>query len=161
MAINATARLIGADAVKKRIQAVRDFPRSVAQDPRIADLLVERTRDRFRTKRAPDGSRWRALSRTFFKRKVNPDRADILVDRGDLRDSIGVTKRQGLATGFGFRIGVTDPRQRGKLATHQRGGRSAITGGVVPARPIIGISPQDVTFVERLVKKIAREKGVG
>lgn len=150
----------GSRTLRERLLAIRDLPKTVAKDPRIEDTLVERTKKRFDTKKAPDGRRWKTLSRLFFKRVQNQDRTDILVDTGSLRDSIGVTGRRGTATGLGFRIGITNPRLFGRASTHQSGGISALTGGRVPARPFIGVSRQDVTIIERLLKSIAREKGL-
>ena len=159
MVAKAEVTLVGAKLLRQRLQTVRDLPRDISRDPRIPQTIIDRTKDRFRTKRGPDGRRWKALSRKwdFSRTRGNPNRGDILVDTGDLRDSIGVTSKFGTATGLGFRIGV-DAEQRGKAATHQRGGVSPYTGRRIPPRRFLGISPQDATIVERLVKRIAREK---
>lgn len=158
-------QVAGARALRDRLRAIRDMPRTISRDPRISEEIIKRTKDRFRTKKDPDGRRWKAIKKSFgrpplYGRKSNTDRSDILVDRGDLRDSIGLTGRRGSTTGLGFRIGITDQRQIGKGALHQGGGTSPLTGGRVPARPFLGISRQDTTIVERLLLRIAKEQGL-
>lgn len=157
-------RIIGAEKLKARLRVIRALPKTIANDPRVKETIIQRTVNRFTTQKDPDGRAWRRLKKfgrpPLFGRKLNTNRGEVLVDRGDLRDSIGLTGRRGTATGLGFRIGITDPRQIGKAILHQQGGVSALTGGRVPARPFLGISKQDVTIVERLLKKIGKEQGL-
>lgn len=154
MAITGTASISGVKAFQNRLRKIRELPRRVANAPEVRETIVERTKDRFRTKRDPKGKRWKRLNREGVILRQNTNLNDILVDSGELRDSIGVTSRRGTATGLGFRIGVTDPTLAGVLAMHQRGGISPLTGGEVPARQILGISKQDLTVIERLLKRI-------
>lgn len=158
MAITGTASVTGAKVLQRRLQAIRQLPRTIARDPRVAETIIDRTKDRFRRKRGPDNRPWRKLNRNFGIPRSNPSYRDILVETGRLRDSIGLTGRFGLATGLGFRIGITEEDQKAKAALHQNGGISPLTGGEVPARPFLGISPQDVTIIERLLKRIAKEQ---
>lgn len=155
----------GARQLEERIRAIRDLPKTIGRDDRVKEVLVERTKDRFRTKKDPDGRRWLAIKKSFgrpplFGRKSNTDRSDILVDTRALQDSIGLTGRSGATTGLGFRIGILDSRLQGRARTAQVGGRSPLTGGKVPARPFLGVSREDVTIIERLLKRIAKEKGL-
>lgn len=153
-------RIAGARALQDRLKDIRALPKTIANDPRIPEAIIERQKRRFVTKKGPDGRRWRQLSSEFFKRKFNPTKSDILVDSGALRDSIGVTGRRGRVTGLGFRIGITQSRLVGRGELHQTGGRSPLTGGPIPARPFLGIAKEDVTIVERLLLRIAKEKGL-
>jgi phage virion morphogenesis protein len=95
----------------------------------IGESMLNRTRERFRSQTAPDGSPWAALSPDYAKRKKkNKDK--ILTLSGNLR---GLLNYQ--AGPRSVRIGT--PLKYG--AAHQFG-RPEIK---LPARPFLGLSTSD------------------
>ena len=127
-------------------------------DGDIRDFLVNSQRNRFKTKTAPDGSPWAPLSQVQIRRS-NSNFSQVLVDTGDLRDSVGVVESRNQFslrrnTGAGFRIGVLG--DRAKALTHQFGGRSPLTGGAIPARPFLGINTADLQGVANILERKLR-----
>lgn len=98
----------------------------------VAGLLESSTRKRFKTKTAPDGSRWAPLSLwTLYSKTTRRDgkvRGSLLVDRGDLLESITSHATKNMAE-----VGT----DRVYAAYLQTGTRN------MPARPIFGLSEQD------------------
>ena len=98
---------------------------------RIADLLENSTRKRFRSKAAPDGSLWAGLKPATLRAKTNAKgktRGGILVDRGDLFRSLTSFANERMAV-------VGTPQLYAQY--HQTGTRH------MAARPIFGLSGQD------------------
>lgn len=100
----------------------------------IGAIVENSTRDRFRTKTAPDGSRWKDLDPSTVKAKNG--RGGILVDKGDLMRSI--THH---ATAVSVEIGSDRPSAK----YHQDGTK------YMEARPIFGLSDDDVLDIRDLV----------
>ena len=98
---------------------------------RIADLLENSTRKRFRSKAAPDGSLWAGLKPATLRAKTNAKgktRGGILVDRGDLFRSLTSFANERMAV-------VGTPQLYAQY--HQTGTRH------MAARPIFGLSEQN------------------
>ena len=95
----------------------------------IGEAMLNRTRERFNSQTAPDGSPWAALSPGYAQRKKrNKDK--ILTLRGNLRGLLNYR-----AGPHAVRIGT--PLIYG--ATHQFGNPNLN----IPARPFLGLSQSD------------------
>lgn len=98
---------------------------------RIAGSLRKSTVKRFSSKTAPDGSRWAGLKPATLRAKAKKDggeRGGILVDRGDLYESLTAFANDKMAV-------VGTPQIYAQY--HQTGTRH------MAARPIFGLSEQD------------------
>lgn len=98
---------------------------------RIAGSLRKSTVKRFSSKTAPDGSRWVGLKPATLRAKAKKDggeRGGILVDRGDLYESLTAFANDKMAV-------VGTPQIY--AVYHQTGTRH------MAARPIFGLSGQD------------------
>ena len=112
----------------------------------IGGLLESSTRERFETKRDPQGMSWEQLNPKTKNAKRTAKgrlRSDILVDRGDLRKSITYH-----ATSQSVAVG-TD-RHYGRY--HQEGTRH------MPARPFLGLSVEDEGNILQLVQKFIEDE---
>lgn len=114
--------------------------------------LEDQTKERFDTKRAPDGSGWKELSdryREYLARRF-PGAQPQLVVSGELRDTVETQ-----ASDFSVLVGAT----KVYAAVHQWGWPEKH----IPARPYIGIDERnedglvDIAnrFIERRVAKVA------
>jgi phage virion morphogenesis protein len=95
----------------------------------IGEFVLNRTRERFNSQTAPDGSPWAALSPGYAKRKTR-NKGKILTLRGHLRGLLN------------YRAGPHEVRIGTPLiygATHQFGDPRRN----IPARPIFGLSRSD------------------
>lgn len=93
----------------------------------VGEALLNSTRERFTSQRAPDGTRWKPLSPNYSTRKKK--NADLILTlNGYLRGSLAKS-----TSNDSLRIGT--PLIYG--ATHQFG------RGKIPARPFLGLSDQD------------------
>ena len=98
----------------------------------IGAIVESSTRDRFRTKTAPDGSSWDDLKPSTIEAKNG--RGGILVDRGDLMRSI--THH---ATSVSVQVGSDRPYAK----YHQTGTKNSDGSERMAARPIFGLSTGD------------------
>ena len=119
----------------RALQARLSDLRPVFQD--LGEALLNSTRERFTTQRAPDGSPWAALSPTYQARK-SPNAHLILTLNGYLRGTLNVQ-----ASKDTLRIGT--PLIYG--ATHQFG------RGPIPARPFLGLSDDDLTMIQEAMQE--------
>ena len=88
----------------------------------IGEYLLNSTRERFRSESAPDGSRWKPLSRSYAARKARKGRSKTLLQLdGYMFGSLTFQ-----ASDFEVRVGTNTPYAR----LHQFGGSFA-----VPPRP--------------------------
>jgi phage virion morphogenesis protein len=111
----------------------------------IGEHMLLATRDRFDTETAPDGSKWAALSPRYAARKARMRGAlkGILTRRGTLRDTIRYK-----ASATEVIIGSDRPY----AAIHQLGGQAGRgKRATIPARPFLGISPQDQEEILRIL----------
>ena len=157
-----TSRVLGASAVIQRLKRVRERAVGVVAEPEIQNLLIRRIRGRYEQGVAPDGTPWAGLMEDTLRRKryygyKEPTRLLRATDR--LYNSIRIIKGSntgllGVATGAGFRIGVTD-----RLAVER--GRIHNYGIGIVRRQFLGLSPLDVRsvsdMVRRRLKSIAKE----
>ena len=102
----------------------------------IAAILENSTRDRFRTKTAPDGRAWAELMGSTLEAKNG--RGSLMVEYGDLMRSI-----TSHATSVSATVG-TD-RLYGKY--HQTGTKNSDGSQRMEARPIFGLSADDRTDI--------------
>lgn len=111
----------------------------------IGFLLENSTRERFETKRDPEGVSWEQLNPKTLERKQNKSgsiRGGILVDHGDLRKSITYfASTQSVAVG-------TD-RHYGQY--HQSGTVH------MPTRRFLGLSAEDKTGIDKLVQQFLED----
>lgn len=139
---------------KKKIELVRLGIPHLIDRTVIGPELVRRMKTRFETKKAPDGSRWKARS---SKTKSG---GSLLLRTGNLRDAITVMQGapQGVYasnTGLGFRIGLESRKVVETFASgNTRTVDTAVYGrahqmgdGYVPKRRFIGMGPTDRAFV--------------
>lgn len=122
----------------------------------IGELLSESTKQRFTDSRAPDGKRWKEnapatvlarlaklqASSSSRRRAKDPGPKRPLVDTGILQDTI---RYQVINSGRGVEVGTNrfSGEWDGGAAVHQFGSRD----GTIPARPFLGLSPDDQTDV--------------
>lgn len=145
-------RLLNAGRVKAKLLITRqDVGRGVLQAD-IADVLLTRTRDRFRRQVDPNDIPWLPLSPKTPNSRGGVTRQGILFITGTLYESIQISDntmgrlRTGIITGAGFRIGSDLPYAR----YHN-------LGIGVPQREFLGISSADVRMIEsRLKSRVQR-----
>ncbi|MCF6432913.1 phage virion morphogenesis protein [Leisingera sp. MMG026] len=102
-------------------------------------ILESSTRRRFDTKTAPDGADWAPWSESYDDTR-NHDVHSLLIEEGDLRDSIA-----SYSTGTEAHVGSNLV-----YAAHQHFGGDE-TGSGVPARPYLGVSAEDELDLHDLV----------
>lgn len=109
----------------------------------IGEEMLNRTRDRFRSQTAPDGSPWAALSPDYKKHKEkNQDK--ILTLSGNLRGLLNVQAGpRSVRIGTPLEYGATHQfgAKQGAFGRTRRGG--PIPWGDIPARPFLGLSTSD------------------
>ena len=101
-------------------------------------ILESSTRDRFEIKSAPDGAAWVPWSEAYDD--TREDHHSLLVEEGDLRDSIA-----SYSTGVEVHVGSNLI-----YAAHHHFGGDEIGSGI-PARPYLGISDEDEIDLADLV----------
>jgi len=115
----------------------------------IGEELVKSTESRFNSQGpAPDGARWAALSPATLKRKKH---SKILTELGYLRGSIHsqMIGTHAVAVGTNSVYG----------AIHQLGGTAGRGRKVrIPARPYLGISPEDSGRIAGIVERYLEGK---
>lgn len=136
----------------------------------IGEVLTESTKERFDTSTSPDGARWAPLaeetvlgrlaeiSGVYTKKKSGKlskkgQRAVMgmrpLVDSGILQDTIAW---QADATSAQIGTNRFAGEWDGGAAVHQFGNRD----GTIPARPFLGVSPQDETTILEILAGFLR-----
>lgn len=131
-------------ALFARLAAAGDDLGPVMAD--LAEGLLHRTEERFDRQTAPDGSRWPALSPGYAARKrTRGYTGPLLVREGRLRGELRS------AWGADFAEVATAPLAYAAL--HQFGGTPNMAPGptAVPARPYLGVSRDDLTWIEQAV----------
>lgn len=128
----------------------------------IAIWVADSTKDRFRTKTAPDGSAWKTLSPLTQQLKGNDN---ILIGKNNLLDSITSYSTDssavvGTAADYAatHQFGATIRPKNGQYLRfgNERGGAS-LTSVTIPARPFIGLSDDD----EREILDLAADFAAG
>ena len=139
------------DLLDRLKAATRDL-RPAMRD--IGEAMLNSTKARFDDQEAPDGTPWAELKdSTKARKKRNADK--ILTERGDLRRDI--VYRAGTD-----QVEIGTPRVYG--GTHQFGAEKGsfdsdrgIPWGDIPARPFLGVSPDDAdTIVDILSDHLRR-----
>lgn len=102
----------------------------------VGAIVENSTRDRFRTKTAPDGSTWADLKPSTLKTKKG--RGSKMVEYGDLMRSI---------THYANSTSAVVGTDRPYAKYHQTGTKNSDGSERMEARPIFGISDQDRTDV--------------
>lgn len=103
----------------------------------IGEMLVSSTQQRFEDQRGPDGSSWQPSLRT------QAEGGQILVDSARLRNSIGYEASPDLIL-VGSNVEYA--------AIHQYGGKAGRNLATeVPARPFLGITPEDMAEARRIM----------
>ena len=134
-------------ALKRLAREAADFTPALRE---IGEMLVAGTKQRFETKRAPDGEPWAPLSPVTVARKGNDD---ILVgETNNLSDQIAYA-----ISGHVLEVGSTMPY----AATHQFGAKKGEYGktkrgapipwGDIPARPFLGLSSEDEADIAAII----------
>ena len=160
MKINITADTKRVQASLRRLRKVTTDKSSINR--KVANLLETTTRKRFRTQKAPDGSKWQDNadstikirdSRYKSRKKKKTDHTRSLLI-GDTRVLSAIRSRYSKDKVV---IGTTAIYG----AIHQYGGSAGRGGKVkIPARPFLGISNSDQKAVVKLFRKEIR-KAVG
>ena len=138
-----------ARAALARLLAELESPASVLSD--IGEMLIASTKQRFETKRAPDGAPWAPLSPVTVARKGHNN---ILVgETGNLAGMIAYQVS-------GHRLEWGSPMVY--AATHQFGAKQGEYGktrrgapipwGDIPARPFLGLSPEDEADIAGIIR---------
>ena len=108
----------------------------------IGELLIETTKERFKTSTAPDGGRWA------------PNKPSTLARKKSNRPLIGETKS--LSTQFSYRAGRASVEIGSPMlyaAIHQLGGQAGRGRKVtIPARPFMGLSESDKRAVLEIIE---------
>lgn len=131
------------DGLHHRIEGLAGMDTSSLM-PRLGEALLASTQDRFNTETAPDGTPWQVLQpRTIKRKRHNPAR--ILTERGFLHRSIHyqILSPSSVVVGTNLVYG----------ATHQYG------RGGIPARPFLGLSDQDRSRIQDVIRDWARRLG--
>lgn len=135
--VTASLTTEGLDAAIKRLSRLEGFQMAELTDAAGA-ILESSTRGRFDTKIAPDGAAWVPWSEAYDD--TREDRHSLLVEEGDLRDSIA-----SYSTGGEVHVGSNLI-----YAAHHHFGGDEIGSGI-PARPYLGISDDDEIDLADLV----------
>ena len=124
----------------------------------IGEIVLASTRERFRTETTPDGSPW-ADTTPATKRRKSRNTNRILTHRGYLSGQL--TIRHG-------RNWVDIGSNRIYASTHQFGARKGAFGttksdrpipwGNIPARPFLGLSPEDHSAIQDLLADYISDK---
>jgi phage virion morphogenesis protein len=133
------------DAVKKLLaHAALDSAARSRLLQSIGVEMEEQTKERFETKKSPDGDSWKALAEKtlayYARKKKNWKERSILVGEGDLRLSI-TSEVQGGA--WSTLVGAA----KEYAAVHQFGWPKKN----IPARPYLGVSQDDAKVIEAAV----------
>ena len=102
----------------------------------VGSIIENSTRDRFRTKTAPDGSTWADLKPSTLKSKKG--RGSKMVEYGDLMRSI---------TSYANSTSAVVGTDRPYAKYHQTGTKNSDGSERMAARPIFGISAEDRTDI--------------
>lgn len=141
-------------AALRRLAGVFTDPAAIAAG--IAELGENATRDRFRTETAPDGSRWKPSLRV----QVSGGRT--LTKDGHLAGSLssqsgadfaewGVNRIYAAIHQFG---GTIRARNAGALRFQlAHGGFATVKAVKMPARPFLGVSPDDAADIVALIQR--------
>lgn len=109
----------------------------------IGESMLNRTRERFNSQTAPDGTPWAPLSPGYkVSKKKNADK--ILTLHGRLRGTLNYRAgKNEVRIGTPLIYGATHQfgAPKGSFGTTRRGG--PIPWGDIPARPFLGLSPSD------------------
>lgn len=143
----------GSQRLKRRLDIIRQSAADVVadRDNAIKNLLLRRNLERFDRGVDPDEVAWEPLQNATVRKKARlgyptPERP--LFATGFLRKSIGIIRGNAtfaVATGAGFRIGITNP-DAGYGRFHQQ-------GSGVPQRRFLGINSKDVKAVDALIRR--------
>lgn len=154
--VSDTRLVRGAEKLSRRISTIRTKLLLPPLMDEIGDLLLKRTKERFRAEVTPDGTPWAPLAPSTLRRKESLGYGDAqkLVRTGKLRDAIQriVGRADGgtfFNTGAGFRIGITDPEIAEYATVQNQGSR----GGRIPARRFLGVSALDIKAVDSLLRR--------
>lgn len=146
----------GAEKLSRRISTIRSKLQLPALMDEIGELLLKRTKDRFKAEVTPEGRPWVPLSPYTLRRKAALGYGDAqkLVRTGKLRDSIERIRGRAdggtfFNTGAGFRIGITDP----EIAEYAKVQNQGSHDGRIPARRFLGISALDVKAVDSFLRR--------
>ena len=171
MRIDLQIDIEGADALLKRIQHAGANPRPALKQ--ISELLVDSTKQRFRTSTAPDGSRWAPNTPTTLFAQLSRFSGSFKKDgalsakgsrrAGNKKPLIGESKA--LSTEINARpvsdsiIEIGSPVEY--AAVHQFGAKKGAFGrtkrgapipwGDIPARPFLGISDEDSDMIRNVL----------
>ena len=133
-----TTRLEGTEEVHRLLRDLKAVVGDLTPAFRsIGETLLNSTRARFTSERAPDGAPWAPLDPRTIRRKKNADK--ILTEHGELRGTLTYDAGP-------HELVVGSPEKY--AATHQFGDESRN----IPARPFLGLSAADRDKIERIVR---------
>lgn len=118
----------------------------------VAQYMVRSIKNRFRTKRAPDGKTWPANTATTIFLKGNDN---VLIHSGRLKDSVRATRMT--SKGMSIIADAKNPRTGQSYASYmQRGVRRTggfIPGKRIPPRPYMGFSRENVRRIGKIFQE--------
>lgn len=118
----------------------------------VADYMVRSIKNRFKTKRAPDGKMWPANTETTIYLKKG--RGSILIDSGNLKNSIRKTRMT--SKGMAIVADATEPRHGRSYASYMQRGVKRTSGKIpgkrIPPRPYMGYSKENVRRIGQIFK---------
>ena len=137
----------------RRLAGVFDDPSEIAQE--IAEKGENATRMRFRTETAPDGSRWKPSLRVQISGGLTLSQSGMLFDSLSSQSGAdfaewGVNRIYAAIPQFG---GTIRARNAGALRFRlANGGFATVKAVKMPARPFLGISPDDASDIVALIE---------
>ncbi|MCK5307024.1 MAG: phage virion morphogenesis protein [Zetaproteobacteria bacterium] len=155
-----SAKIRGSRRVKAHLARYAAAVPAILAQGRLEKMLLRRTKDRFRTKKAPDGKAWKDLKDITAAQKTT-GKSKPLIRSGEMYKAIEVVRStMGEAslrspTGAGFTIGIVGEAVT-RARAHQFGARKSGKGGRsrIPQRRFLGIGKEDVTAVNRLLRRL-------
>ena len=139
------------------LQGLGDLRRRLSQladrvaDPtpvlnKIGEVLLNSTRERFRSRKAPDGTPWAPLSEATKQAKPK-NKSKVLVLEGQLMKTLNYeADRDGLL--FGSPEIYAGTHQFGREARPGEG--LPFGGAAIPARPFLGLSAEDIARIDEI-----------
>lgn len=112
----------------------------------VGEALLNSTRERFRSRKAPDGTPWAPLSEATKQAKPK-NKGKVLVLEGQLMRSLNYeADRDGLL--FGSPEVYAGTHQFGREARPGEG--LPFGGAAIPARPFLGLSAEDIARIDEI-----------
>ena len=164
-----STKVLGLAKLRKRLRGASVAVIALLQGGQIENFILARTKARFAPKgsnpvaqKDPEGKPWPGSDTDTIKRRDNKRGNQALYNSGTLYKSIKISKRNTFAaalqsvTGGSVIVGVAKNSPAYRYARLMQGGGKTPRGGVVPARPFIGLGREDVKIISNFVETTLR-----